>query len=151
MLLVVFNCVCMCSPSVLRCVVHAVHRLDFLCYFVQFPSHPPPFTCCSAVVCFLCFLQAVLHFWLYVIGILLCFSFCFCFCFFFVQGFFLACFGFFALCGGFFPLAGFFSPGSSGCLNKIVFLCFLGLVLYYVVVVVVVYTTGVHMDTFCQL
>ena len=40
MLLVVFNCVCMCSPSVLRCVVHAVHRLDFLCYFVQFSSFP---------------------------------------------------------------------------------------------------------------
>ena len=34
------NCVCMCSPSVLRCVVHAVHRLDFLCYFVQFSSFP---------------------------------------------------------------------------------------------------------------
>ena len=92
MLLVVFNCVCMCSPSVLRCVVHAVHRLDFLCYFVQFPSHPTPFTCCSAVVCFLCFLQAVLHFWLYVIGILLCFS--FFFVFFLYKGFFWPALGF---------------------------------------------------------
>ena len=84
----------------------------------------PFFTCCSAVVCFLCFLQAVLHFWLYVIGILLCFSFCFCFCLY--KGFFF--FGMlwvFCPLWRFFPLGRFFYLGSSGCLNKIVFFVFL--------------------------
>ena len=110
MLLVVFNCVYMCSPSVLRCVVHAVHRLDFLCYFVQFPSHPPPF--------YMLFCRSL--FSLFFAGCAALLAVCdwdssllqFLFLLLFVQGVFLACFGFFALCGGFFPLAGFFPQAA---------------------------------------
>ena len=120
MLLVVFNCVCMCSPSVLRCVVHAVHRLDFLCYFVQFSLPPTPF--------YMLFCRSL--FSLFFAGCAALLAVCdwdssllqFLFLFFLYKGFFWPALVFCPL-WRFFPLGRFFSPGSCGCLNKIVF-CF---------------------------
>ena len=91
----------------------------FCAILCSFPPTHPLLHVCSAVVCFLCFLQAVLHFnsGCYVIGILLCFSFCFCFLY---KGFFWPALGFLPSVEVF-PLGRFFSPGSCGCLNKIVF------------------------------